>query len=80
MTERHPAVPLQPVIDPAGWRADDVDLSAAFALDDGHLAELDAALARLEKTGVPIETMRSSPPRSAGCRHKRPTMSQRSAW
>jgi hypothetical protein len=58
MSERIPAAPLQPVIDPAGWRAEDVDLSVTFALDDNHLAELDAALIRLAKTGMPIETMR----------------------
>jgi hypothetical protein len=58
MTERHPAVPLQPVIDPAGWRVEDLGRSTAFTLDDGHLAELDTALARLERTGMPIEAMR----------------------
>lgn len=58
MTARRPAVALQPVIDPAGWRAEDVGAAPAFTLDDGHLAEIDAALTRLAKTGMPIEAMR----------------------
>ena len=58
MTERRPAVALQPVIDPAGWRAEDIGVSKSFTLDNAHLAELDAAIVRLEKIGMPIETMR----------------------
>ena len=55
---RRPAVPLQPVVDPAGWRADEVEDAVIFALDEGHLTELDAALARLERSSLPIEAMR----------------------
>ena len=58
MSERRPAVALQPVIDPAGWRAADIGAATIFTLDEHHLAELDAALVRLAKTGIPIVQMR----------------------
>lgn len=58
LSRRQPAVPLQPVVDPAAWRAEDAQGAAVFALDEGHLADLDAALARIERAHLPIEAMR----------------------
>lgn len=55
--QRQPAVPLQPVIDPAGWRAADVKTASIFPLDSAHLDELDASLRAVERAGLPIETI-----------------------
>jgi hypothetical protein len=45
------------VIDPAGWRAAEVKQASIFPLDDGHIAELDAALASVERKGLAIEAI-----------------------
>ena len=53
---REPAVPFRPVIDPAGWRADDLRASGAhlFHLEPADLREIDAAIRRIEERQIPI--------------------------
>lgn len=53
---REPAVPFEPVSDPAEWRAADLQASGAHLhyLDDGELAELDTAIRAVEANGKPI--------------------------
>jgi hypothetical protein len=55
---RQSAVPLQPVVDPAGWRADEIGDAATFVLNEAHIAELNAALVHIERESIPIEAMR----------------------
>lgn len=54
---RQPAIPLHPVVDPAGWHAAEAKGAATFPLDEHHIAELDAALARVEAAKLPIENI-----------------------
>ena len=53
---REPAVPFQPVVDPAGWRAEDLSASGEhlFHLAPGDLREIDAAIRRIEADGIPM--------------------------
>jgi hypothetical protein len=54
--ERQPAVALQPVVDPAGWDADELrDVSRwSYRLTDRDVDELLAAIAAYRRTGIPI--------------------------
>jgi hypothetical protein len=49
-----PAVPLQPVVDPAGWTKEELAATDEWIerLSDREVAELDAAIAALEARGV----------------------------
>jgi hypothetical protein len=51
-----PAVPLQPVIDPAGWLPQELAASQAFLfhLSPDHVAELDRAIRGIGERGLPI--------------------------
>lgn len=53
---RTPAVAMQPVVDPAGWTADDLrDLSKwSYHITDADGDELAAAVAAVRKKGVPL--------------------------
>lgn len=58
---REPAVPFEPVIDPADWRAEDLAESEdyLFHLTDGHVAELDDAIGAVERSGADLREMSS---------------------
>ena len=53
---RQPAVLNQPVVDPAAWTADDLasDQSWIHPLTESEIADLDAAVARVEERGLDI--------------------------
>lgn len=53
---REPAVPFQPVVDPAGWRAEALRASGEhlFHLTAGDRQELDAAIREVEARNIPI--------------------------
>lgn len=53
---REPAVPFQPVVDPAGWRAEALRASGEhlFHLTAGDRRELDAAIREVEARNIPI--------------------------
>lgn len=53
---RKPAVPFQPVQDPAEWRAEDLKSNGAHFhhLSDRDLSELDAAIRDVQSRGIPI--------------------------
>lgn len=53
---REPAIPFHPVIDPAGWRAEDLRASGEhiFHFTDGDLGEIDAAIRDVEANAVSI--------------------------
>ena len=53
---RQPAVLNEPVVDPAAWTAEDLatDQSWIHPLTEGDIAELDAAVARVEERGLDI--------------------------
>jgi hypothetical protein len=56
---REPATPFQPVVDPADWRAADLQASGAhlFHLAPGDLQELDTAIKAVEARHIPIMTL-----------------------
>ena len=53
---REPAVLNQPVVDPAAWTAEDLDADQSWIhpLTDSEIADLDAAVARVEERGLDI--------------------------
>ena len=53
---RQPAVLNQPVVDPAAWTAEDLDADQGWIhpLTESDIAELDAAVARVEERGLDI--------------------------
>lgn len=53
---REPAVLNQPVVDPAAWTAEDLesDQSWVHPLNESEIADLDAAIARVEERGLDI--------------------------
>lgn len=53
---RQPAVLSQPVVDPAAWTAEDLDADQSwiYQLTESDIAELDAAVARVEERGLDI--------------------------
>ncbi len=55
-SRREPAVPFEPVIDPADWRAKDLAASEdyLFNLTAGQVAELDHAIGAVERYGIPL--------------------------
>jgi hypothetical protein len=57
----HDAIPAGPVASAAAWRGSDVARGDdwRFVLDDAHVAELEAALARASATGRPLEELRA---------------------
>ena len=56
VANREPAVPLQPVVDPADWRAPDLAASRAFLfeLTEDHIEELDQAIQAVESAGLTL--------------------------
>ena len=48
---REPAVPFEPVIDPAGWCPGDITATESwrYVLSDTEIAEIDAAVAAVEE-------------------------------
>lgn len=56
---REPAVPFQPVVDPAEWRAEDMKATGEYLayLTDTDRAEIDAAIRRFEARRMPIMEM-----------------------
>jgi hypothetical protein len=56
-TRRVPAVPLQPVIDPAGWSPHDFGAVAtwSYRITDRDIGELAEAVASVRRHGIPIE-------------------------
>ena len=57
---RQPAIPFQPVVDPAGWSKEDLAGSTdwIYALDDIDIAELDNAVAAIERRQLPLIELR----------------------
>lgn len=57
---RKPAERLKPVIDPAGWRPEEMQTSTEWihSLTDVEIADLDRAVAEIEHRGLPIEAVR----------------------
>ena len=53
---REPAVLNQPVVDPAAWTAEDLDADQSWIhpLTESEIADLDAAIARVEERGLDI--------------------------
>jgi hypothetical protein len=53
---REPAVPFEPVIDPAGWCPGDITATESwrYVLSDTEIAEIDAAVAAVEQRGFDI--------------------------
>lgn len=53
---RQPAVPMEPVVDPAAWTGDELvrDPSWRYALADDDIAEIDAALEAVETAGIAV--------------------------
>jgi hypothetical protein len=53
---REPAVPFEPVVDPAGWRAEALRATEEhlFHLAPGDLEEIDAAIRQVETRQIPI--------------------------
>jgi hypothetical protein len=60
LLKRLPAVPLQPVLDPAGWTKDELARSEdwIYALDDLDVEDLDRAVARIEARQLPLIELR----------------------
>lgn len=58
--QREPAVPLQPLIDPAGWHPQDIAAvdSWRYVLSDDEIAEIDSAVAAVEAEGLDIVDIR----------------------
>jgi hypothetical protein len=56
---REPAIPFQPVVDPADWRPEDMRASGAylFHLAPGDLQELDTAIKGVAARNIPIMTL-----------------------
>lgn len=57
---RQPAVPLKPLVDPAGWRADEVRDGAGWVrkFEEAHVAEILDAVAAIERRGLGIIDIR----------------------
>jgi hypothetical protein len=57
----HDALPTGPIASDAAWRGPDVARKGdwRFVLDDAHVEELEAALARATATGRPLEELRA---------------------
>ncbi len=62
MMQRAPAVPMQPVIDPAGWTKEDLarDTSWTTELTTAEIADLDNAVASVEKRGITLMDLERS--------------------
>jgi len=56
---RVPAVPLQPVVDPAGWSSGDLgDVATwSYRMTDSDIDELSAAVASVRRNGIPVEAV-----------------------
>jgi len=54
--KRRPAVPLEPVVDPAGWTREALEDAPELIvrLTPAHVAEIDAAVAEIEQRGLDI--------------------------
>ncbi len=57
--KRERAVPMEPVVDPAGWRASDLAANDdwVYELSDAETAELLEAVAEIERRGLDILEM-----------------------
>lgn len=53
---REPAVPMEPVVDPAGWYPDQITATETwrYVLSDAEIAEIDGAVAAVEARGFDI--------------------------
>lgn len=58
----HVTIPSRPVASPAAWRGSDVARTSdwRFVLEEPHVAELQAALAKATETGRPLEELRAA--------------------
>jgi hypothetical protein len=54
--QRVAAVPMKPIVDPAGWLPDELGdvASWSYQLSEDDVAELTAAVAAFKKSGLPI--------------------------
>ncbi|MBT3534533.1 MAG: TauD/TfdA family dioxygenase, partial [Rhodospirillaceae bacterium] len=54
--QREPAVPMEPVVDPAGWYPDQITATETwrYVLNDAEIAEIDVAVAAVEERGFDI--------------------------
>jgi hypothetical protein len=59
MAKRKPAVPHQPIVDPAGWEPDDIrDFDCwTYSMDETDIGELMDGVAGLQRAQVPIEAI-----------------------